>query len=303
MAEILMKAGSFIAIIILGYVLRRRGFFKEEDFYVLSRIVLKITLPAAIVTNFTGIDMKPSMLLMSLLGLGGGIILTGMAFLISAGKNGEEKAFNIINLTGYNIGNFTMPFAQSFLGPLGVVATSLFDSGNALVCLGGTYSVAVMAKGEKGKFSIMPIIKTLLSSVPFDAYLLMTVLSLLHLSLPAPMVSFTGIIANGNAFMAMLMLGVGFKMTLDKSRMGKIIQILFIRYSVSIALAAAFYFLLPFELEYRQALAILALSPIASAAPAFTGDLDGDIGLASAVNSISIVFSIVLITGTLLLVL
>ena len=303
MAEILMKAGSFIAIIILGYVLRRRGFFKEEDFYVLSRIVLKITLPAAIVTNFTGIDMKPSMLLVSLLGLGGGIILTGMAFLISAGKNGEEKAFNIINLTGYNIGNFTMPFAQSFLGPLGVVATSLFDSGNALVCLGGTYSVAVMAKGEKGKFSIMPIIKTLLSSVPFDAYLLMTVLSLLHLSLPAPMVSFTGIIANGNAFMAMLMLGVGFKMTLDKSRMGKIIQILFIRYSVSIALAAAFYFLLPFELEYRQALAILALSPIASAAPAFTGDLDGDIGLASAVNSISIVISIVLITGTLLLVL
>ena len=303
MAEILMKAGSFIAIIILGYVLRRRGFFKEEDFYVLSRIVLKITLPAAIVTNFTGIDMKPSMLLMSLLGLGGGIILTGMAFLISAGKNGEEKAFNIINLTGYNIGNFTMPFAQSFLGPLGVVATSLFDSGNALVCLGGTYSVAVMAKGEKGKFSIMPIIKTLLSSVPFDAYLLMTFLSLLHLSLPAPMVSFTGIIANGNAFMAMLMLGVGFKMTLDKSRMGKIIQILFIRYSVSIALAAAFYFLLPFELEYRQALAILALSPIASAAPAFTGDLDGDIGLASAVNSISIVISIVLITGTLLLVL
>lgn len=303
MAEILMKAGSFIAIIILGYVLRRRGFFKEEDFYVLSRIVLKITLPAAIVTNFTGIDMKPSMLLMSLLGLGGGIILTGMAFLISAGKTGEEKAFNIINLTGYNIGNFTMPFAQSFLGPLGVVATSLFDSGNALVCLGGTYSVAVMAKGEKGKFSIMPIIKTLLSSVPFDAYLLMTVLSLLHLSLPAPMVSFTGIIANGNAFMAMLMLGVGFKMTLDKSRMGKIIQILSIRYSVSIALAAAFYFLLPFELEYRQALAILALSPIASAAPAFTGDLDGDIGLASAVNSISIVISIVLITGTLLLVL
>ena len=85
--------------------------------------------------------------------------------------------------------------------------------------------------------------------------------------------------------------------------MGKIIQILFIRYSVSIALAAAFYFLLPFELEYRQALAILALSPIASAAPAFTGDLDGDIGLASAVNSISIVISIVLITGTLLLVL
>ena len=298
-----MKAGSFVAVIIMGNLLRRAGFFKEEDFYVLSKIVLKITLPAAIISNFSGIDLKPSMLVVTLLGFAGGILYIAVAFFMSIGKDREERAFNILNLPGYNIGNFTMPFAQSFLGPVGVVATSLFDSGNALVCLGGTYSVAVMAKGEKGKFSIMPIIKTLLSSVPFDAYLLMTVLSLLHLSLPAPMVSFTGIIANGNAFMAMLMLGVGFKMTLDKSRMGKIIQIRFIRYSVSIALAAAFYFLLPFELEYRQALAILALSPIASAAPAFTGDLDGDIGLASAVNSISIVISIVLITGTLLLVL
>ena len=71
MGEILMQAFSFVAIIILGYVLRSRGFFKEEDFYVISRIVLKITLPAAIVSNFSGMSLEPSMLLISLLGLGG----------------------------------------------------------------------------------------------------------------------------------------------------------------------------------------------------------------------------------------
>ena len=70
MGEILMQAFSFVAIIILGYVLRSRGFFKEEDFYVISRIVLKITLPAAIVSNFSGMSLEPSMLLISLLGLG-----------------------------------------------------------------------------------------------------------------------------------------------------------------------------------------------------------------------------------------
>ena len=48
---------------------------------------------------------------------------------------------------------------------------------------------------------------------------------------------------------------------------------------------------------------ILCFSPIASAAPAFTGDLKGDVGLASAVNSISIVVSIVLIVAVLLLIL
>lgn len=292
-----------MAIIILGYVLRRRGFFKEEDFYVLSRIVLKITLPAAIISNFSGIVLKPSMLLLSLLGLGGGVIFVSMAFFLSFGKGGEERAFNIVNLSGYNIGNFTMPFAQGFLGPLGVVATSLFDSGNALVCLGGSYSIAAMAKGEKDGFHIMPVIKTLLHSVPFDAYLMMTVLSLCHITLPSPVTSVTGIIASANAFMAMLMLGVGFKMTGDRRQMGRIIKILGVRYSISIVLALAFYFLLPFELEYRQALTILALSPIASSSPAYTGELDGDIGLSSAVNSLSIVISIVLITAVLVVIL
>ena len=44
-------------------------------------------------------------------------------------------------------------------------------------------------------------------------------------------------------------------------------------------------------------------SPIAAAAPAFTGDLKGDIGLASAVNSISIIISMIMITTVLIFVL
>ena len=301
MAEVLMKAGSFVAVIIMGNLLRRAGFFKEEDFYVLSKIVLRITLPAAIISNFSGIDLKPSMLVMTLLGFGGGILYISMAFIMSIGKKREEWAFNTLNLPGYNIGNFTMPFAQGFLGPMGVVATSLFDTGNAFICLGGSYSAAVMIKEKNTRFSILPVMKTLLKSVPFDAYLLMTVLSLLHVALPAPITTFTGVIGNANAFMAMLMIGVGFKLNGDSSQLGKIVKILAARYSAAIALALIFYFLLPFSMEYRQALTILALSPMSSAAPAFTGNLNSDVGLAA--NSISVVISTLLITGTLLMIL
>lgn len=303
MAEILMKAASFVAIILMGYGLRRAGFFKQEDFYLLSKIVLKITLPAAIVTNFAGMELRPSMLFLTLLGFLGGVIFILLAVVVNVGRGREQRAFDILNLSGYNIGNFTMPFAQGFLGPVGVVATSLFDSGNALVCLGGSYSLAVMSRGEKGSFSVTNIVKTLLRSLPFDTYLLMTVLSLAHLRLPAIVVSFSGIVGQANAFLAMLMIGVGFRLSGDRSQMGQIVKILTIRYAVSAAMAAAFYFLLPVALEYRQALAILAFSPIASAAPAFTGMMKGDVGLSSAVNSLSIVISIVLITGTLLVVL
>lgn len=303
MAEVLMKAGAFVAVILMGNLLRRAGYFKEEDFYVLSKIVLKITLPAAIVSNFSGADMRPSMLVLTLLGLLSGLILIGTAFVVSLGKDKEERAFNIVNLPGYNIGNFAMPFTQSFLGPGGVVATSLFDTGNAFICLGGSYSLAVMVKEKKGGFHILPILKTLVRSVPFDAYIIMTVLSLLHLSLPAPITTFAGIVANANAFLAMLMIGVGFKLTGDRSQMGRVVKILAARYSVGIVLALIFYFVLPLPLEYRQALTILALSPMASAAPAFTGTLKSDIGLSSAVNSLSVVISTVLITVTLLMIL
>lgn len=303
MADILIKAGAFVSIIVLGFVLRRVGFFKEGDFHILSKIVLKITMPAAIVANFAGAVVKPSLLVLSLLGLGGGVLMILLAVVLTAGKSGEERAFHILNMSGYNIGNFSMPFAQGFLGPTGVVATSLFDLGNAIICLGGSYSLASMSAEGKKKFSLLPMIKTLFQSIPFDIYLFMTILSLLHWNLPGPVLTFAGIVGNANAFLAMLMVGVGFKLSGDKEQVGKIFKIIFVRYTVAFLLCVAFFFCLPLGLEYRQALAILVFSPISSAATAFTAELKGDYGLASAVNSVSIVVSIALMTITLLVVL
>ena len=75
MVEILTHAGCFIGIILLGWALRRVGFFKESDFHVLSKIVIKITLTAAIVTNFSGREMQTSMLLLTLMGFGFGVLM------------------------------------------------------------------------------------------------------------------------------------------------------------------------------------------------------------------------------------
>ena len=302
MAAVLTKAGCFVAIIILGWVLRRVGFFKEGDFQVIAKIVLRITLPASIIYSFSDKQIDPSMLLLSVFGFLLGIGYIGVGLLISLGKGKEEKAFSVLNIAGYNIGNFTMPFAQSFLGPGGVVTTSLFDTGNAFICLGVAYSVAAMIqRGEK--FSIVKILRDLAKSVPFVTYITMALLALLHVRLPSPAVDLAGLIGNANAPMAMLMLGVGFKVSGDSSQIRSIVKILSTRYALSAAIALGCFFLLPAALETRKTLALLAFSPIASAAPAFTGELGGDSGLASAVNSLSIVVSLVCIVGVLLLML
>lgn len=302
MSEILTKAGCFVAIILLGWSLRRIGFFKEGDFQIIAKIVLRVTLPASIVYSYSGKEIDPSMLLISLLGLGLGLMYIGIGFLLNAGKGKEQQSFSLLNISGYNIGNFAMPFAQGFLGSTGVVTASLFDTGNAFICLGVAYSVAAMIKrGEK--FSFVKILRDLVKSVPFCTYIIMATLALLHIRLPGPVTDFAGIIANSNAFMAMLMLGVGFKLSGDRKQIGSIVKILSVRYVVAIGVALCCFFVLPLNLESRQALTILAFAPIASAAPAFTAELDGDAGLSSAINSISIVMSIICMVTVLILIL
>ena len=69
MLDILTKAGCYIAIIVLGMVLRAIGFFKEEDFSVLSKIVIRITLPAVIISGAAGRQINLSLLTLALLGM------------------------------------------------------------------------------------------------------------------------------------------------------------------------------------------------------------------------------------------
>lgn len=303
MADILTRAGCFIAIILMGYTLRRIGFFKKEDFYLLSKIVVRITLTAAIVTNFAGRELEYSMLTLAVIGFLFGPLNMGVAWLLNRKRGREAQAFGVLNCAGCNIGNFALPFAQSFLGPVGVMAVSLFDVGNSFICLGGAYGVASMVKEAGGGFSIRPILKAMSKSVALMTYILMTILSALRISLPGPIIEFAGIVGNANAFMAMLMIGVGFELSADPAQLGAVARTLLPRYALGITLAVVSFLFFPFPLEYRQALAIVFLAPIASAAPAFTADLGGDYGLASAVNSIAILTSICLIVGALLVVL
>ena len=293
MLEILTRAGCFVSIILLGYFLKKIGVFKEEDFGVLSKVCIRITLPGAIITSFAGKSFDPGLLSLLFLAIGCGILYMLLGFLLNLKTGREQRAFDILNIPGYNIGCFTMPFVQSFLGPMGVIATSLFDSGNAFICLGGAFGVASAVKDGKG-FDLKRILKALSRSVPFMTYLIMVVMNLLHIPVPGPVVECAGIVGGANSFLAMFMIGVGFKLGGDRSQTGAILRVLGVRYGVAVILAIIFYFLLPFELEVRQALVILAFSPIGSAIPPFTAELGGDVGLSSAINSIAIVLSIVI---------
>lgn len=292
MYDILMRAGCFVAIILLGYFLKKLGLFKDSDFSVLSNIVLKITLPAAIITNFANKELDPSLFTLTFLAILFGSIYIAMGFLLNVRNSKEQRAFEILNFPGYNIGCFALPFVQSFLGPTGVIATCLFDIGNGFICLGGAFSIASIVKNGQ-KFSLMRIVRTLLKSIPFLLYIIMPILCLTHVKIPVFVTSLAGIIANANAFVAMFMLGIGFNLTANKTQIGKIIRAISVRFGVAALLAAFSYFILPFDAEVRKVLVLLVFSPVGSAVPAFTGEMGSDVGLSSAINSVSIICSVI----------
>lgn len=299
MLQILIKAGCYIAIIILGILLRRIGFFKESDFSVLSKIVIRVTLPAALIVNAATRDFSPELLFLSLLGLGGGILYMAAGWFVSRKASKEQQAFDILNHAGYNIGVFVIPFTQSFLGTAGVMTASIFDVGNAFVCLGGAYGAAAAIKDGNG-FDMKRVLKALSVSVPFLVHIGTLLMNLLHIPFPAPVVECAGIIANANAFLAMLMIGVGFKLTLEKAKLTRLFRALAIRYGIAAILGLCYWFLLPFDRVIRLTLVILAVSPIGSAVPGFTDDLGGDVGLSCTINSMTILISIITIVVLLL---
>lgn len=319
MGEVLYRAASYLLIIVFGIVLKKIGFFGDSDFKTLSKIMLYITLPCAIIYNFSSVQFTPSMLVLTGLGILTGLIFIGAAYL--EGKvlrRKKEIPFDMINFSGYNIGNFSMPFAQSFFGPMGVVTISLFDTGNAFICNGGSKAFAqlVKAREEKGQDkakdasalktlwnSVKTIAGVLSHSVPFMTYLVMIAMALLHIGIPQMVIHFSGIVAQANAFVAMLMIGVGFKLNIKKDGIAHVVRILISRYAISACFLAITVFVLPFDYEIKQALIILLVAPIASANPAFTESLGEDYELASTVNSIGVVIGILLTTLALLAVL
>jgi len=299
MGGILLKATSFILLIILGYVLKRIGFFGPTDYKILSKIVLNVTIPCAAVVSFASYQPALSLLLVAFLGFAMNGLMLIVAYLTSRKQPRHARAVWLNCIPGYNIGSFALPFVQSFLSPASLVGTCLFNTGNALMCNGTTFAISKnILDGTKG-LNLKYIGKTLLHSAPFLAHSSLLIISLFRIPIPDVLVTFVKPAANANAFVAMFMVGMMFNPQIEKSCLREISGILAIRYISAAIAAAVFYFLLPLPLEIRQALAITVFAPVGTVATALSPTVGGDPAVAAGANSLSIPISVCCMLGLL----
>lgn len=301
METVLVKAFGFLFMIALGFALKRVGLFSLDDSGLLSNLVLKITLPMAIISNFRGLELNRSYLLAIGVGFGVHIVAIAAVLLLTRKKSPAHKAFYIINTSGYNIGLCTLPYMSSFFAADAVALVCMFDVGNAIMCFGITFTIAMMiAKGKEG-INGKEIFKTLFSSMPFVTYLVMILLCAGNIQLPEPVYTVAGMIGQANAFLAMLLIGILFEPKINKSELKDMTGVFILRMALGIAFALLIYYFLPVPLMYRQILAIIVFSPILSVAPIYTERCGYNRSVAAVLNSFMLPFSMVVMTILLIL--
>ena len=292
----MIKPLSYVLIIVLGYVLKRAGFLKKTDQALLSKIMLNVTLPCAIVSGFSGVQRDAGLFLISGIGLLCGFAPMLLMYLTTGSAPTRLRAYRMLNIGGSNIGCFSLPLVQAFFGSTGVVTACMFDIGNAVMMTGGSYTMTstLLRIGGGKRDGLKEILLKFVRSAPFDTYMILLALTALNISIPPVVCELMQPMGSANAFLAMLIIGLVFEPAAEPALLRETARELACRYAFAAAAAAACYFLTPFELGVRQVLAVLCFAPVSALAPIYTERCGSDAALSGFTNSVSIVVSLVL---------
>jgi len=293
MVEIVARALSLVAIVGIGFGIKRLGWATTSDFGLFSRLVLTITLPCALFTSFNDYHLEYALLGLTVLAFLLNVAQQVLGYVLNARRGRKAQAFAVLNYGSYNIGAFATPYLGGFMGPHAMIYSTLFDFGTAFSSAGVAYGWGMSLASEPGTHGWRDLVRTLARSPVFVTYLVLLAMRLLNLRLPDPVITFTSTVGAANPFLAMLMIGIGLELRLHREKYVAAARILLARYAFSIVAAVACWYLLPFPLEARLVVVMILFAPIASMMPVFTGRARLDVELSAFLNSVSIVVGIV----------
>lgn len=134
----LIQPIALLAIILTGYLFKRAGKFKNRDYRIMQVALFNLVLPCAIIYSFATNPHDSSMLWISVFGFVVAFIPPVLIFLTTRHTPVQDRAFTMLNGSGFNIGCFCFPVVQAFLGTAAIVPAAMFDIGNCVMVAAGT---------------------------------------------------------------------------------------------------------------------------------------------------------------------
>ncbi len=296
MEAIFVKAIGFILVIIIGFVLKQIKILDKRDGQTIATIIMNVTLPCALLCNGNGVTINAAMLMVLAIGLSSNIIMLVISYFLSKKEGALNQGYYMLNCSGYNIGNFAMPFVQTFFPGMGVAYLCMFDVGNSIMCLGGTYALAGSVASSGSKLTLKNLLKKLFSSIPFDVYILIFILAVFHVQLPDHIISIASFIGAGNGFLAMFMIGLLLEVKINPMEMKMVVKTLFIRLFFGMIIMLAVYFALPLPLLAKKIAVLAMAAPITTVAAVFSRNIGYRKDAPAIASSLSIIISIFVLT-------
>lgn len=293
MGSILVKALSLVMVIVIGFAIKKIGWVSVSDFPKFSKIVINITVPCTLITNFNNFKISYNLFFLIVVGFVVNLIQEVVGYMINLKNGRRDQAFGILNIGSYNVGAFAMPYISGFIGGNSMIFASLFDMGNSIAAAGISYGWAMSLAKENKKTSLLSFAKNMLRSPIFDTYLFLITMNILNVHLPETVITFTSTVGSANTFLAMLMIGIGLELNLNPIKFYKAFRYLLIRYGFAIIFTSIVAFLMPFQKDAKIVLCMLFFSPIAAMIAGFTSEAKGDVETSSFMTSVSIIIGII----------
>lgn len=285
-----------IAIIIIGYLLKRVNILKETDGVTISRIIFNITLPALVIVSLNSVKIEASLMLIPIIILLYGILSFVLAYFVFKKEDKELKGTLMMLASGYNVGLFVFPIVEAIWGAEGLLYFGMFDVGNSIIVFGLVYLVGSYFSEEGLALKPISILKKFGKSIPFMSYVIMSILNFSHIHLPSGIIDVATIISKANMPLSLLLLGLYLNFTFEKQYIKPITKFLLFRYGLGLFVGIVLYLFLPVNEMFKYTILMGLILPIGLAVIPYAHEFKYKTTLLiGTISNICIIISIILL--------
>ncbi len=287
---------GFVAVIAATYLLKKAGVFTKENGQFLSKLMMNVTMPCALLSAGVDLHITGTLLLTVGIAVVANIILVVTGILLGKKEGRFHMGLYAIAMSGFNVGSFGLPFVQYFFPASMLGYVCMFDMGNAIMGLGvnNTIGAAVAATGAKQ--TVKGLVKRLSATPPFMVYMIVIALALFGLSVPEQLLKVISIAGNANAFVAMAMIGLLLELCLPRKDIRAIGKLMVGRYGMIALMSILIWLFMPAEPSVKMVIILCIATPITSIAAVFCKDMVGESDIPAALNSLAIITSLIVMT-------
>ena len=294
-----------LAVIAVGYFVKRLGYITEKDGKSISKLLMHTTFPALMIVSTVRIQFKPDLLFIPLFGLVFGSLMMLIAWFVFKKEENDMRGLMVMSAAGLNLGLFAFPIIQDIWGQEGLSYAILLDIANTIVSFVLVYSVAQYFAAKRATYTPTEgslkkaIFKKVFQSLPFQGMILGLCINVLGIELPSVVLNSLDVLAKGNKPLGLLLLGIYLNFGLKKHEIKAITKLLYLRYIWGLAIVVLLYYNLPPSV-LCSTLIVCIILPIGLVVLPFSDKLKYDARVAGLAVNLSLVISFILMWGLIL---